>query len=119
EIGVITWFPVHATSMGNQNLLISADNKGYASYQFERMKGLDFNAGETFVAAFAQSNEGDVSPNVLGGTEGGGADDFESTKIAGEKQLQKAVELYSGAEEALSGAVDYRHVYVKMDEVLV
>jgi neutral ceramidase len=35
EIGTLNWFAVHGTSMGNDNHLISGDNKGYASYLFE------------------------------------------------------------------------------------
>jgi neutral ceramidase len=50
--------------VNNTNRLINGDNKGYASYLVEKM----MNRGNTgkFVAAFAQSNEGDVSPNTLG-----------------------------------------------------
>ena len=80
EIGTINWFPVHATSMGNDNLLIGGDNKGYAAYLFEKLKGTGYTQPDTFIAAFAQGNEGDVSPNIFGGTDGGGADDFESTE---------------------------------------
>jgi neutral ceramidase len=119
EVGTINWFAVHATSMGNKNHLISADNKGHASYLFEKAKGTDYSASETFVAAFAQSNEGDVSPNILGGEDGGGADDFESTKISGTKQYTKGLALYTSATEALTGGVDYRHAFVPMDNFAV
>lgn len=120
EIGEINWFPVHATSMGNQNLLISADNKGYASWLFEKLKGTNYTTtAQTFVAAFANSNEGDVSPNIYGGENGGGANDFDSTKISGEKQYNKAVALYNSATALVTGGVDYRHSYVKMDAVSV
>ncbi|HEY3450632.1 MAG TPA: neutral/alkaline non-lysosomal ceramidase N-terminal domain-containing protein, partial [Myxococcales bacterium] len=117
EIGLVDWFGVHATSMGNKNRLISGDNKGYASYRFEREKGTDYSAARSFVAAFAQATAGDSSPNIFGGEDGGGADDFESTALSGEKQLAKARELYAAASEPLRGAVDSRHVYVKMDAV--
>jgi neutral ceramidase len=119
EVGLLNWFAVHATSMGNDNLLISGDNKGYASYLFEKAKGTNYTASRTFVAAFAQSNEGDVSPNIYGGTNGGGANDFESTELSGRKQYELAKVLYDGASQLLTGAVDYRHTYVKMDEVQV
>ncbi|KAI3136580.1 hypothetical protein CBS147326_3689 [Penicillium roqueforti] len=33
---VLTWFPVHGTSMYNNNTLVSGDNKGVAAYLFER-----------------------------------------------------------------------------------
>lgn len=119
EVGALNWFAVHGTSMGNDNLLISGDNKGYASYLFEKAKGTNYLGSKTFVAAFAQSNEGDVTPNIYGGTNGGGANDFESTELAGNKQYTLAKSLYDGATQLLTGAVDYRHTYVKMDAVPV
>lgn len=119
EVGLINWFAVHGTSMGNDNLLISGDNKGYASYLFEKLKGTSYTAQRTFVAAFAQSNEGDVTPNIHGGTNGGGANDFESTELSGRKQFNLARTLYDTASATLTGGVDYRHAYVKMDEVQV
>ena len=33
---LFSWFAVHCTSMNNTNKLISADNKGYASYLMEQ-----------------------------------------------------------------------------------
>jgi neutral ceramidase len=105
--------------MGNDNLLISGDNKGFASYLFEKARGTKYTAARTFVAAFAQSNEGDVTPNIHGGTNGGGANDFESTELSGRKQYELARALYDSATQPLAGAIDYRHTYVKMDEVWV
>ncbi|MDY7225937.1 neutral/alkaline ceramidase [Hyalangium rubrum] len=120
EIGLINWFAVHATSMGNDNHLISGDNKGYASALFEDAMGTLYTPkGPTFVAAFAQSNEGDVTPNILGGTHGGGANDFEDTALSARKQYTRASELHASATTSLTGGVDYRHLYVKMDEVSV
>jgi len=55
EIGMVNWFPVHGVSMTNQNKLISGDNKGYASYAFEKYKNPNSLPGMgPFVAAFAQ-----------------------------------------------------------------
>ncbi len=120
EVGLINWFAVHTTSMGMENRLISGDNKGYASYLFEKAKGTRYNdTGDTFVAAFAQSNEGDVTPNIHGGTDGGGRDDFESTQLSGRKQYEHAASLHASATTPLTGGVDYRHLYVKLDEVTV
>merc|ERR1719295_1938548 len=66
--GVINWFAVHPTSMNNTNHLISGDNKGKASQMFEKMmNGKDVRTGKgEFVAAFASTNLGDVSPNLKG-----------------------------------------------------
>lgn len=113
DVGLINWFAVHATSMGNDNHLISGDNKGLASYLFERAH----DAGDTFVAAFAQSNEGDVTPNILGGTNGGGADDFESTELSARRQYAAAARLWGQATTPLTGGVDFRHTFVKLDAV--
>jgi neutral ceramidase len=61
-LGVLNWFAVHPTSMGTDNVLLSGDNKGWASLQFE----LEENGTPQFVAAFANSDSGDASPNVGG-----------------------------------------------------
>lgn len=64
--GVLTWFPVHGTSMLGNNTLISGDNKGVAATMFEKsLTGMD-NVAEGFVAGFSQANVGDTTPNVLG-----------------------------------------------------
>ncbi len=118
-LGLINWFGVHATSMGNQNHLINGDNKGYAAHFVERRFAADYSAPKTFVAAFAQGSEGDVSPNIFGGTDGGGDDDFESVAISGRKQAGRALELMDAVSEPVRGPVDARQAFVKMDEVLI
>ena len=67
-IGVLTWFPVHGTSLYGNNTLISGDNKGVAAQLMEQAyRGLEDNeVDEGFVAGFSQANVGDTSPNVLG-----------------------------------------------------
>jgi neutral ceramidase len=59
DIGSVNWFPVHCTSMNNTNGYVSGDNKGYASYLFERVMNEPgpSQAPKKFTAAFAQSNE--------------------------------------------------------------
>lgn len=53
--------------MNNTNGLISSDNKGYASHMMEKRMNPGAQPHEVkFVAAFAQANEGDVSPNTRG-----------------------------------------------------
>ncbi|KAK1831614.1 Neutral/alkaline nonlysosomal ceramidase [Podospora conica] len=66
NIGVLTWFPVHGTSLLGNNTLIAGDNKGVAAYLFEKSVRGDDTATEDFVAGFSQANVGDTSPNVLG-----------------------------------------------------
>ena len=48
--------------------MINGDNKGYAAHLAEKWmnKETDLPSHGKFVAAFGQSNEGDVSPNTLG-----------------------------------------------------
>lgn len=118
-VGMISWFAVHPVSMGNDNRLISGDNKGYASALFERLMGTDYASPNTFVAAFAQSNEGDVTPNIYGEGDGGGGNDFESTAISGRKQFEGALALYQSVTTPITGGVDSRHSHVKMDAVTV
>ncbi len=111
ELGMINWFALHATNIGNQNELITGDNKGYSSYRFEHDKGTDY--GPTaFVGAFAQSNEGDVSPNLWGSPDY--THDYERMRIIGDRQYQKAKDLYDNASRTLEAKVDYRQTYVNL-----
>jgi len=67
DIGMFNWFAVHPTSLNNSNTLVSGDNKGHASYLFERdVNGVSNPGKGPFVAAFASANLGDVSPNTNG-----------------------------------------------------
>lgn len=66
DLGILTWFPVHGTSMYGNNTIVTGDNKGVAASMFEKaVKGLN-TAADGFVAGFSQSNVGDTSPNTLG-----------------------------------------------------
>ncbi|PON60589.1 Neutral/alkaline nonlysosomal ceramidase [Parasponia andersonii] len=102
------------------------------------------NDGSLFVGAFCQSNVGDVTPNVLGafcsdtgkpcdfnhsscngdnqiclGRGPGYPDEILSTKIIGERQFQKAVDLFMSATEQLTGKINYRHVYLNFTNIEV
>ncbi|KAK3685736.1 Neutral/alkaline nonlysosomal ceramidase [Podospora appendiculata] len=66
NIGVLTWFPTHGTSMLGNNTLVAGDNKGVAAYLFEKSTRDETTAADGFVAGFSQANVGDTSPNVLG-----------------------------------------------------
>ena len=116
EIGCMNWFPIHPTNRGNKNKLITGDNKGYASYLFEKEKGSDIQEKETFIAAFANSNCGDISGNVKYGIPDL-VHDFAHMQEYGEKQFRKAKELYTSANTQLSGSVDYRHTHVDFSKV--
>lgn len=111
EVGMISWFATHAVSMPGSNTLLSSDNKGYAQYLFEKeLKGSDYQGNDDFIAAFAQTNSGDMTPNInLDGTGPGGSDYLLSTQIIGKMQFDKALELYNSATEQLTGPIDFRH----------
>lgn len=116
-VGVLNWYALHPTAMNFYNRLVSGDHKGYASWKMER----DYNAmtGEgvvsaPFVAAFAQADPGDVTPNIHLNNTGPGATDVETTQIMGQRQLAVARRLFAEPGEALRGPVDARQVYVDM-----
>jgi len=149
-VGVINWFGVHPTSMGNHDLLMSSDNKGYASLGFEKLMGTQYapdasgqaSGVDNFVAAFAQTDEGDSVPDLyvfdkdLNGGNGpgqgvpyqfrGGTDDPynfnqpgyqlgepKATAVSGTKQLAQALTQFTQG-SALSGPVDYRFFYADL-----
>ncbi|KAF2762519.1 neutral ceramidase precursor [Pseudovirgaria hyperparasitica] len=66
DVGVLTWFPVHGTSLLGNNSIVAGDNKGVAAYLFEKDMQSNSNAAEGFVAGFSQANVGDTTPNVNG-----------------------------------------------------
>lgn len=66
NIGVLTWYPVHGTSMLGNNTHAAGDNKGVAAWLLEQALENDDSAAEGFVAGFSQANVGDTTPNVLG-----------------------------------------------------
>lgn len=66
DMGILTWFPVHGTSMYGNNTFASADNKGVAATMFEKTMNGSSSVADGFVAGFSQSNVGDTSPNILG-----------------------------------------------------
>ena len=66
DMGVLTWFPVHGTSMLGNNTLISGDNKGVAADMLEKSLRQSPETSNDFIAGFSQANVGDTSPNVLG-----------------------------------------------------
>ena len=118
-VGVLNWFAVHPTSLTFNNTLVSGDHKGFASFEMEQqMRGREA-AVEDFVAAFAQSNAGDVTSNLNLDNTGPGVDDFDSSQIIGERQLDVAMALFDSASEALKGGVDYRLAMVNMPDLEV
>lgn len=46
-------------------------------------------------------------------------DEFESTRIIGDRQFRKAVDLFNKATEQLKGKIDYRHTYLDFSKLSV
>jgi neutral ceramidase len=116
DIGLINWFAVHGVSMSKNNKLITGDNKGYASYLFEKAMGNNYLANRTFVAAFAQANEGDVTSNLKEFNLANGEQDFYRLEIIGTRQYEKAQQLFNTASQELYGKIDYRLRYIDMSQ---
>ncbi|KAJ8591584.1 Neutral/alkaline nonlysosomal ceramidase [Rhizopogon salebrosus TDB-379] len=65
--GLMSFFPVHGTSLYENNTLVSGDNKGMAAWMYESyIEPSSMPGNNSFVAGFVQSNVGDTSPNTLG-----------------------------------------------------
>lgn len=145
DLGLISWFAIHPVNMNNSNHLVNSDNMGYASYLFEQEKNKGHLPGQgPFVAAFASSNLGDVSPNILGPrcvntgescdnansscpiggssmcmSRGPGQDMLDSTQIIGRILYQRATALYALASHELTGPLTSAHQWVNMTDVTV
>ena len=155
-VGVINWFGVHPTAMGNHSRMISSDTKGDASLGFERLMGTRYVADDSamaepgadnFVAAFAQTDEGNAVPDLFifdadtDGNDGPGqgvpyrlrlgtdedydfSDEYyarglpKASRIFGMKQLAQAIRQF-GEGTALRGPVDYRLFHVDMSAIEV
>lgn len=118
-LGTLSWFAVHPTSMNFYNKLISGDNKGYAAYALEQRYGTRYTGKPEFVAAFAQSNCGDVTPNLNLNNTGPGTTDTESTRIIGGRQARAAQKLFDQAKESLQGKIEVRHTFVDFSRLTV
>lgn len=118
-IGLVNWFAVHPTSMTYDNLLISGDNKGFAASTWEIAEQTDYDNNEGFIAAFAQSTPGDVTPNLNLDNTGPGENERQSTRIIGQRQLDVGRKLFDDATERVYGPVDIRQIYIDMSQVTV
>lgn len=97
-MGLVSWFPVHGTSVHSENRLLGGDNKGWAARLCEAWAKERGHSG--FVALFAQESTGDVSPNyrwhagrhkMIGRYD----DDEESSRFAGDIQARHARALFT------------------------
>ena len=114
-VGAINWFAVHNTSMTNHNRLISADNKGLAALLWENDGAAPRSPDAELVTAFAQTNAGDISPNLdLKPGTGPTKDERENTRIIGTRQLEAARALASQPGEQLAPLLQARMTYANL-----
>lgn len=66
DIGILTWYAVHGTSIYQNSTHVAGDNKGVAEIMFEKAMEGEESAADGFVAGFSQANVGDTTPNTLG-----------------------------------------------------
>lgn len=121
---VLNWFALHPTSLTNKNTLISSDNKGYASYLLETVdRGVNLNAGskdDAFVAAFATSNAGDVSPNTFLQPGMGPTNDmFQNMKIQGEKMANEVRKQIQTPGKPVGKGLDSRITFADFSKISV
>ena len=119
EIGMLNWYALHPTAMNFYNHLVSGDHKGYASLQVEHDRGTRYNSADDFVAAFAQADPGDVTPNTNLDNTGPGETDVETTRIMGQRQVDVALELFANAQDRLAGPIETRQIYIDLSNYAV
>ncbi len=120
-MGMLSWFPVHGTSLHWQQDKLHGDNKGHAAQVCENWaRGQGYRG---FVALFAQESAGDVSPNYRWCTKrslmiGRYDDDHESTRFNGDVQARHARALFALARSEgselqgpLESAIRYRDFF--------
>ena len=121
-VGAVNFFATHGTAMTGDNRLVSADSKGYAGWYAEHVAGdVDYllPAPDDLVFAFANTNAGDMSPNLRGAPGRGPTDDeVANTRIIGRRQYDAAAALLDEA-TPLDGPLDHRHVHVDLGAVEV
>jgi len=124
-MGVANWLAVHPTSVKAENKLINGDNKGYASYIYERMMKKNYRNDKGFVAAFFNGAAGDVSPNTAQDINGDGdwdcplLDSFLCGQLSADQHVNKSIELFEKVGDLLTGSIDYRHKFVDMSNVVI
>ncbi|GAC54851.1 neutral/alkaline ceramidase [Gordonia amicalis] len=115
DVGAITWFSTHGTSLADHNVLIAGDNKGYASYLWERTQ-------PGFVAAFPQTNSGDMTPNLSlkwFTPSGPTTDNKRNCELIGERQYIAGRRAFDATRPMTRGGVDSVTRYVDMSAVRV
>lgn len=124
DIGMLSWFAVHPTNLPKDWKYASADNKGYASMAFEALHKATYDE-KSYVAAFANSNPGDISPNLnqpaaddhTSDASGPGKTPEESMSIIGQRQFDAAKMIYEQKGMQLKGSIQFASRYTDMSKV--
>ncbi|GAC58523.1 putative ceramidase [Gordonia hirsuta DSM 44140 = NBRC 16056] len=111
-IGEIVWFATHGTSLTDANFLIGPDNKGYASYLAEqRDPGI--------ISAHAQTNAGDMSPNLWlrPMNPGGPTADHRTNRIMIGRRQDRAGQTALAGARPMRGGIDAATTYLNLADL--
>lgn len=125
DIGFLNFFGSHGTSNSIDNTLIASDHKGYAALKVEEQMG------DGFVAAFAQADSGDTSPNTVNTSDyheaflrpnelDATADVIENQITHGRQEAAAAMRLIKYAQRTeLMGEFDFNYTAVDFSDITV
>lgn len=125
DIGFLNFFGSHGTSNGIDNTYVASDHKGYAALKVEETMG------DGFVAAFAQADSGDTSPNAVNEEDYHEAflrpnelddtvDVIENQIVHGRQEAYAALDLIRNAERTvLEGEFSFNYTAVDFSDITV
>lgn len=125
DLGFLNFFGSHGTSNGIDNTYVASDHKGYAALEVEDKMG------DGFVAAFAQADSGDTSPNAVNGTDyheaflrpnelDSSADVIENQITHGKQEAAAAINLIRNAKRTeLTGDFSFNYTAVDFSDITV
>lgn len=108
--GVLGFFSIHGTAVPNKNDVYSADVWAYLSGELSRQISRSWNPPWPVVAGFSEATHGDAAPALRFGMAG-----YIEARRIGTGIAQKAFELFSRLEDALSARIDLRAALVEVD----
>lgn len=125
DIGFLNFFGSHGTSNSIDNIYVASDHKGYAALKVEE------EMGDGFVAAFAQADSGDTSPNAVQDDDYHNAflrpvdidptiDAIENQIVHGQQEADAAMNLIKNASRTvLTGDFDFNYTAVDFSDITV
>ena len=125
DLGFLNFFGSHGTSNGIDNTFVASDHKGFAALDVESRMG------NGFVAAFAQADSGDTSPNAVNRSdyhaaflrpceEDSSIDVIENQIVYGRQEANAAMNLINNASRTvLSGDFDFNYTAVDFSDISV